>query len=197
MGPSGNGPRGNGLSGNGLSGNGTTLPPLEGTARSGRSLWVLTGTTGYSPGTRGRYPRPHALRGPHRRGARRRSPVGVGRSLQRSAGPPPPVTTCRATCHCGRRHKGTAEQHAPPPPLCRSAVQRSLRSHAVRPIPLGPFPLRPFPLGPFPLTARFAAAQPCHAIPFHSHGRYDTLPNALFCAAVAQRRASAVYASLC
>jgi hypothetical protein len=37
-----------------------------------------------------------------------------------------------------------------------------------------PFPLGPIQLGPFPLAARFAAAQPCHAVPFHSHGRYDS-----------------------
>ena len=146
-----------------------------------------------------RYRRPHALRGPHRRGARRRSPVGVGRSLQRLAVRrhlSPPVaprgmaaaaTTVRPNSRRRRRRFAAAQCSGP----CAATP------FPLGPIPLGPIPLGPFPLGPFPLTARFASAQPCHAIPFHSHGRYDTLPNALFCAAVAQRRASAVYASLC
>ncbi len=122
--------------------------------------------------------------------------VGVGRFGAALGGPPPPVTTCLS------RH---VPLRPPPRKVKPNSRRRRRRFAAVQcggpcaaaPFPLGPIPLGPFPLGPFPLTARFASAQPCHAIPFHSHGTYDTLPNALHCAVVAQRCASAVYALLC
>ena len=105
--------------------------------------------------------------------------------------------TCILTCHSATCEYASTCEYRFWQVSCHMLLCIAPASVACCPGRSGPLlalPLGPFPPGPFPLTAHFDSAQPCHAIPFHSHGRCDTLPNVLHCAGVAQRRASAVYA---